>query len=85
MFGNIGISELLIIFLIALLIFGPRRLPELGKSIGKALFEFKKASNEIQKTMSDINKEIEEESSSENLNNKIDKLTIKDSNNNLLG
>ncbi len=85
MFGNIGVSELLIIFLIALLIFGPRRLPELGKSIGKALFEFKKASNEIQKTMSDINKEIEEESSSENLNNKIDKLTIKDSNNNLLG
>jgi TatA/E family protein of Tat protein translocase len=47
MFGNIGLPELLIIMAIALLIFGPKKLPEVGKSIGKALREFRKASDEI--------------------------------------
>ncbi|OGF59737.1 MAG: hypothetical protein A2Y62_05125 [Candidatus Fischerbacteria bacterium RBG_13_37_8] len=65
MFGSIGISEILIILLIALLIFGPRKLPELGKSLGRALFEFKKTSNEFQKTLRDLNKEIEEEAAEE--------------------
>ena len=41
--GNIGFPELLFIFVIALLVFGPRRLPELGRSLGKGLAEFKRA------------------------------------------
>jgi TatA/E family protein of Tat protein translocase len=51
MFGSIGMPELLIIFLIALIIFGPRKLPELGRSLGRSLAEFKKASNELQRTL----------------------------------
>jgi sec-independent protein translocase protein TatA len=47
MFGNIGFPELLIILAIALLIFGPKKLPEVGRSIGRALREFRKTSNEI--------------------------------------
>ena len=50
-FGNIGMGELIIIFTIALLIFGPRKLPELGRSLGKSLSEFKKASNELRSTL----------------------------------
>lgn len=51
MFGPIGMSELIIIFVIALLIFGPRKLPELGRSLGKSLAEFKRASNELRSTL----------------------------------
>jgi len=47
MFGNIGFPELLIILAIALLIFGPKKLPEVGKSIGKAVREFRRTSDEI--------------------------------------
>jgi sec-independent protein translocase protein TatA len=47
---NIGFPELVIIFVIALLVFGPRKLPELGKSLGKGLAEFKRASNELKRT-----------------------------------
>src|SRR5512135_3119534 len=47
MFGSIGPTELILIFVIALLVFGPKKLPEIGKSVGKALREFKKASDEI--------------------------------------
>jgi len=43
--------ELLIIFVIALIIFGPRKLPELGRSLGKSLAEFKRASNELKSTL----------------------------------
>ena len=46
MFGNLGFQELLIILTIALLVFGPRKLPEIGKSIGKALREFRRTSDE---------------------------------------
>src|SRR5438128_6180274 len=51
MFGSIGMPELIIIFVIALIIFGPRKLPELGRSLGKSLAEFKKASNELKSTL----------------------------------
>ena len=47
MFG-LGIPELLIIFVIALIVFGPKKLPDLGRSIGRAMAEFKKASEEFQ-------------------------------------
>ena len=47
MFGSIGPMELILIFVIALLVFGPKKLPEIGRSVGKALREFKKTSDEI--------------------------------------
>jgi TatA/E family protein of Tat protein translocase len=51
MFGSVGVPELIIIFTIALIIFGPRKLPELGKSLGRSLAEFKRASNELKSTL----------------------------------
>ena len=49
--GPIGVPELIIIFVVALLVFGPRKLPELGKSLGKGLSEFRRASNELRNTL----------------------------------
>jgi sec-independent protein translocase protein TatA len=51
MFGSIGMPELIIIFTVALIVFGPRKLPELGRSLGKSLQEFKRASNELKHTL----------------------------------
>ncbi|MEJ2108678.1 MAG: twin-arginine translocase TatA/TatE family subunit, partial [Acidobacteriota bacterium] len=51
--GSLGMQEIIIIFVIALIIFGPRKLPDLGKTIGKGLAEFKKASNELKQTWED--------------------------------
>src|SRR5438445_8572322 len=51
MFGSVGMPEMLIILVIALIIFGPRKLPELGRSLGKSLAEFKRASNELKTTL----------------------------------
>jgi TatA/E family protein of Tat protein translocase len=51
MLGSIGVPELVIIFTLALIIFGPRKLPELGRSLGKSLAEFKRASNELRNTL----------------------------------
>jgi TatA/E family protein of Tat protein translocase len=64
MFGSIGMPELIIIFVIALIIFGPRKLPELGKSLGKSLAEFKRASNELRNTL-DEEIRIEEQRSAQ--------------------
>jgi len=44
---NLGFSEMVFIFLLALIIFGPKKLPEIGRQIGRALNEFKRASNEF--------------------------------------
>jgi len=51
MFGSVGMPEMLIILVIALIIFGSRKLPELGSSLGKSLAEFKRASNELKNTL----------------------------------
>ena len=64
MLGSIGMPELIIIFVIALIIFGPRKLPELGRSLGKSLNEFKRASNELKNTL-DEEIRVEESRSAE--------------------
>jgi TatA/E family protein of Tat protein translocase len=56
--GPLGFPELIVIFFVALLVFGPRKLPELGRSLGRGLSEFKRASNELRNTLDD---EIREE------------------------
>ena len=49
--GPLGVPELVIILVVALIFFGPRKLPELGRSIGRSLNEFKRASNELKSTL----------------------------------
>jgi TatA/E family protein of Tat protein translocase len=49
--GPVGFPELLIIFTVALIVFGPRKLPELGKQLGRSIAEFKRASNELKNTL----------------------------------
>ena len=51
MLPSLGFPELMIIMVIALIIFGPRKLPELGRSLGKSIGEFRKASNELKSTL----------------------------------
>ena len=58
MFG-LGIPELIVIFVIALVVFGPKKLPDLGKSIGRAMAEFKKAQQEFQDSVQAEMKEVE--------------------------
>jgi TatA/E family protein of Tat protein translocase len=55
MFGPLGVPELLFILVLALLIFGPRRLPEMGRTLGKAMGEFRRATTELKRS---INTEI---------------------------
>jgi sec-independent protein translocase protein TatA len=62
MFG-LGIPELIVIFVIALVVFGPKKLPELGKSIGRAMAEFKKASEDFQESVRTEMREVERETS----------------------
>lgn len=65
MFGSIGMPELIVIFSLALLIFGPRKLPELGRSLGRSLGEFKRASNELKHTLDEEIRLDEQKSASE--------------------
>ncbi len=51
MFGSIGLPELIVIFVIALVVFGPRRLPEIGRQLGRTINEFKRASRDLQHTL----------------------------------
>ena len=59
--GPIGVPELIIIFIVALIVFGPRKLPELGKSLGKGLAEFRRASNELKATIEEEVRALESE------------------------
>ena len=62
--GPLGIQETVFIFVLALLIFGPRKLPELGKTIGKAMSEFRRASSELRATFDREMNAIERENES---------------------
>ena len=66
MFGSVGGAELLLVFVLALLLFGPRKLPEIGKAIGKTLAEFKRATNDFH---SSLEREIELEKLKADLKN----------------
>jgi len=51
MFGSLGLPEILVILVVALLVFGPKRLPEVGRTIGKGLGEFRRASADLKRTV----------------------------------
>ena len=61
--GPLGMQEMIFIFILALLIFGPKKLPELGKTLGKAMTEFRRASTELKSTfdreMSNLERETQ--------------------------
>jgi sec-independent protein translocase protein TatA len=56
MFGNIGIPGLILILVIALIIFGPKKLPEMGRAVGQTLKEFKKSTRELTSDLDDDDK-----------------------------
>jgi len=62
--GPVGVQELVVIFLVALVLFGPKKLPELGKTIGKAITEFRRAQSELKATFEGHMRELEKESDS---------------------
>jgi len=62
--GTIGWQETVAIFLLALLLFGPKKLPELGRTLGKAMTEFRRASNELKATFDKEMKSLEQETES---------------------
>ena len=51
MFGSLGLPEILFILVLALLLFGPKRLPEIGRTIGKGLGEFRRATNDLRRSI----------------------------------
>lgn len=62
--GPVGVQEMVVIFLVALVLFGPKKLPELGKTIGKAITEFRRAQSELKATFETHMRELEKESES---------------------
>jgi len=63
MFGTLGGPELFLILVIALIVFGPKKLPEIGKNMGRMIGEFRKASQDFQRTIEDevaaVNRAVE--------------------------
>lgn len=57
--GSIGVTEMIVIFVIALLVFGPKKLPELGKSLGKGIREFRKHTEELKSSWDDQMRDVE--------------------------
>ena len=62
--GPVGVQEMIVIFLVALVLFGPKKLPELGKTIGKAITEFRRAQSELKATFDHHMSELERENES---------------------
>jgi len=59
--GPIGVQEMMLIFVVALVLFGPKKLPELGRLLGKGLTEFRRAKNELKSTFETHLRELERE------------------------
>ena len=51
MFGSLGMQEILFVLALALLIFGPKKLPEIGKKLGRGLGEFRKATTDLKRSL----------------------------------
>ena len=83
---GVGLPEVTVILILALLIFGPKKLPELGKQIGKTLKSLKKASNEFQneidQVMNEEDKEVYPKSIESNQTNEINREKIDSENKN---
>ena len=62
--GPVGVQEMVVILLVALVLFGPKKLPELGKTIGKAMTEFRRAQAELKATFDSHMRELEKEGES---------------------
>ena len=62
--GTVGVQEMIVIFVIGLVLFGPKKLPELGRTIGKAITEFRRASNDLKATFEREMQTLERESQS---------------------
>jgi Tat protein translocase TatB subunit len=62
---DIGIQELVLVFLVALLVFGPKRLPELGRSLGKFMLEIRKGITEVKSQVESEFKELEKQSAAQ--------------------
>src|SRR5258708_16326 len=62
--GSVGVQEMIVIFLVALVLFGPKKLPELGKTLGKAITEFRRASTDLKATFEREMQNLERETES---------------------
>jgi len=62
--GPVGVQEMVVILLVALVLFGPKKLPELGRTVGKAITEFRRAQSELKATFETHMRELEKESQS---------------------
>src|SRR5258708_504654 len=62
--GPVGVEEMIVIFLVALVLLGPKKLPELGRTIGKGITEFRRAQSELKSTLQSHMKELEKETES---------------------
>jgi sec-independent protein translocase protein TatA len=69
MFGTLGTQEIVFIFILALLLFGPKKLPEIGRTVGKALTEFRRASNDLKATFDREMRNLEAETKSLDVTN----------------
>jgi TatA/E family protein of Tat protein translocase len=71
MLGTLGTPEMIFIFLLALVLFGPKKLPELGRTVGKAITEFRRASNELKSTFDRELKNLETETNIKDIHREI--------------
>ncbi|NLZ28017.1 MAG: twin-arginine translocase TatA/TatE family subunit [Firmicutes bacterium] len=63
--GKIGIWEIVVVLVVALIVFGPSKLPEIGKSIGKSINEFRRAASDIRKSIDITGGDLEEDDQGE--------------------